>query len=790
MYKFLLPILFVLALTIQFDIAVQGKASASDTATVQSSVGRVNVAAAANGATATASSTYDASFLPIGAINGDRRGVLWGNGGGWNDATPGSFPDWLEVDFAGTRTIDEVDVFSVQDTFWSPAEPTPSMTFSLYGLSAFTVEYWTGTTWQTVPGGVVSNNTLVWRTVSFTPVSTARIRIVAADAPDGYWTRVAEVEAYETGTDTVNAPPGINVAAAASGATAVASSIANSGFGPAGAINGDRRGASWGNGGGWNDATALDFPDWLEVDFAGAKTIGEIDVFSVQDAFWAPGEPTASMTFSQYGLTDFSVEYWTGAFWQTVPNGIVSGNTLVWRSIAFAPVTTTRIRVVVTGARDGLWSRIAEIEAYETAAAAPGAPTWFVAPGSSGNGTSASPFGRIQDALAAAQPGDIISVWPGTYYESLSTTRSGAQGRPITVRAAGGRGSVLVTAPGRVLTVNHAYIAIEGLILDGQYGPDDLVRVPSGGQFLRLSNDELRRSSRDLIDMAFADGVVIEGSLLHHALNPVDGRSDAHGIAASTVHDLVVRDCEIHTFSGDGIQVDPGRLSPGWSRVTVERTHIWLQPLPAAENGFAAGYAPGENAIDTKASPNFARASIVLRDVVMHGFRNGLLTNMAAFNLKEYVDATVDRVTVYDSEIAFRLRGGVNGTGAWVRIQNAVVHDVLTAFRYEDNIENLRIWNSTVGSGVTRAFQAASSTSSGLDVRNLLLLGPLPPEASAGSNLSVDASAFTDAAHHDYSLAPGSPAIDTGVSISDVTTDRAGTPRPQGAAFDIGAFER
>jgi len=159
-------------------------------------------------------------------------------------------------------------------------------------------------------------------------------------------------------------------------------------------------------------------------------------------------------------------------------------------------------------------------------------------------------------------------------------------------------------------------------------------------------------------------------------------------------------------------------------------------------------------------------------------------------NLKEFVDATVDRITIYDSEIAFRLRGAVGGTGAWVRVQNAVVYDVLTAFRYEDNIDNLRIWNSTVGSGVTRAFQAASSVSSGLDVRNLLVLGPLPAEASHASNLSVSASAFSDVTRQDYTLAPGSPAVDTGTGIPEVTTDRIGTIRPQGPALDVGAYER
>ena len=275
---------------------------------------------------------------------------------------------------------------------------------------------------------------------------------------------------------------------------------------------------------------------------------------------------------------------------------------------------------------------------------------------------------------------------------------------------------------------------------------------------------------------------------MHHALNAANGRTDAHGIVAGAVRGLTIRDTEIHTFSGDGIQVDPGRAAPGWTGLTIERARIWLAPLPAPENGFPSGAVTGENAVDTKASPSYPRATVLIRDTVASGFGGGLIGNAAAFNLKEHIDATVERVTVHNCEIAFRLRGATTG-GAWVVIKNAVIHDSITAFRYEDNIQNLRIWNTTVGKGMTRVFQAASSGSEGLDVRNLLVLGALPSEASKPSNMAVDSRAFADVADDNYALAPGSVAIDAGVAIAEVTDDRVGRPRPQGAGYDIGAYE-
>jgi len=430
---------------------------------------------------------------------------------------------------------------------------------------------------------------------------------------------------------------------------------------------------------------------------------------------------------------------------------------------------------------------------YAAAAAPAAAATWYVAAGGTGTGTSASPFGSIQAGINAAQPGDVVVIGAGSYSESLRTVRSGSAASRITVRAAGSRGSVVVSVSGRVLTVAHEYVTVDGLVLDGRYGADDTVRVNSTANGFTLNNSEVRRSSRDGIDMGGPSGVLIVDSLIHHTLNAAGGRTDAHGIVAGAVHGLTIRNTEIHTFSGDAVQIDPSRSSPGWDDVRIEGCRLWLAPLPSAENGFPAGTVPGENAVDTKSSGSFARARITIRNTEAWGFQNGLLTHMAAFNLKENVDAALDGVTVWDSEIAFRVRGAGTtlAAGAWARVQNAVVHHTGTAFRYEDAVENLRAWNVTIGNGVGLPFQSAGASAAGVAVQNLLLLGSaLPPEASGSTSLAVPASAFVDASKNNYQLASGSSAVDAGVAIAQVTTDRQGTLRPQGLGYDIGAFER
>jgi uncharacterized membrane protein len=433
--------------------------SAAVHATVDPMPNRTNVALAATGGVAIASSTLGANYPASATTNGDRKGLNWGNGGGWNDGTSYASPDWLEVDFNGPKLIEQVDVFSMQDNYSAPVEPTPAMTFTSWGLRAFEVQYWDGAAWISIPGASVTANNLVWRKFVFVPVTTTKIRVYITGALNGY-SRMMEVEAWgasvaggppppaenamptvaltsplegqsfiapaavplaadasdadgsiasvafyangnligtataphaiswqnvQAGTYALTAlatddagatttssvvyvtvtlnPNRINHALASNGATIVASSTYTAKYPASGAINGDRRGLNWGNGGGWNDGTPYASPDWLEITFSGIKTIDQVSVFSMQDNYSAPAEPTPTMTFTSWGLRGFEIQYWNGAAWNAIPGASVTNNNLVWRQFSFAAVTTTRIRVLITAALNG-YSRVMEFEAW------------------------------------------------------------------------------------------------------------------------------------------------------------------------------------------------------------------------------------------------------------------------------------------------------------------------------------------------------------------------------------------------------------------------------------------
>ncbi len=464
-------------------------------------------------------------------------------------------------------------------------------------------------------------------------------------------------------------------------------------------------------------------------------------------------------------------------------------------------------------------------------------------------GTAEAPFRTIRKGLECAGPGDVVTVQPGTYTEQVETVRGGvSEQQRITIRASRRREAKIVLPTGiskqRVVYIRHPYITFEGFIVDADYSLNrgvELGGIFKGGvttwaDHTILRDCEVTRAARDLVQVNEADGVLIDGCLIHHALRwgPNEGvmcgkgpRCDAHGVTGGDgrLEDLTIRNTEIHTVSGDAVQVDPDRNKLGWNNVRIEHCRLYNRVLldeePEGRNGFPAGAMPGEEALDTKASELAPRANLYVTDTVAYGWKNGPvstgITLPSAWNIKENVKVWFDRVTTYDSNIAFRLRGRSAGRGpAQMQLLNAVIYRTATAIRTENNVGDpssyekekggvhepeppVEIFNVTIGEDTPTPIQLVTGgpVRTRIDLRNFLILGALPepltqfPANFPGSNrLSTSASSFVDVSVDDYHLDSRSPAIDAGVEIREVSSDRDGVPRPQGSFYDVGAYER
>ena len=156
--------------------------------------GSINVALAANGGVATASSSYSATLYgPSNINNGDVVGGLWGKaGGGWNDATLNVFPDWAQITFDKSHYINQIDVVTLQDNFANQLPVDTNTTFTKYGITAFDVQYWNGSAWINIQS--ITGNNKVWRQIVFAPIMTSKIRIMCNAGTQ--YSRLIEVMAW------------------------------------------------------------------------------------------------------------------------------------------------------------------------------------------------------------------------------------------------------------------------------------------------------------------------------------------------------------------------------------------------------------------------------------------------------------------------------------------------------------------------------------------------------------------------------------------------------------------
>jgi len=171
--------------------------------------------------------------------------------------------------------------------------------------------------------------------------------------------------------------------------------------------------------------------------------------------------------------------------------------------------------------------------------------------------------------------------------------------------------------------------------------------------------------------------------------------------------------------------------------------------------------------------------------------RNNVFYNMGRFDLNTWAvganaassilsNAPVDSVNGHQFYNNIICNSG--NTSAFVGI----------AVQYGASTDNILIANNTVYnliSGSATAIFAASGKPSVQVRNNIAYLAGTGISADTKSNNMSSNPFFVNASAQDFRLQSGSAAIDAGATIQQVSLDYAGKPRPQGGAYDIGAYE-
>jgi hypothetical protein len=343
--------------------------------------------------------------------------------------------------------------------------------------------------------------------------------------------------------------------------------------------------------------------------------------------------------------------------------------------------------------------------------------------------TIAGPSGGLK-CLSA---GSTLIIKGGAYAEAIDNGQipSGSSWDAATVvRAAPGETVILQPTSGggggdAVWFYGQSYIVLDGLIIDASNVPVQGVRI----------NDN-------------------NGSPSHHIrLQNVEvmnaHQSNCIGVQNEKQHDLQFINVKAH-HCGNNTSYHHGLYLKG-SNNLVDRSQFYNN---AGEGVQLYGSITGN-------SNNTIRNS-VMHDNGSVGLMLGSGSNNVAYNNQVYIN----------SRASF-------GGGIYINYTGATNNQVYNNTVYGNNGYCVYVGSDSTGAIVQNNVCWQNATNS---IKND------GSKSSIANNLTADPK-FTDAGNKDFRLQVGSPAIDAGVKISAVGTDFAGMARPQGAAYDLGAYE-
>jgi len=398
------------------------------------------------------------------------------------------------------------------------------------------------------------------------------------------------------------------------------------------------------------------------------------------------------------------------------------------------------------------------------------AAVYHVAPvGNDGNaGTQAAPFRQIRRALQVVRAGDTVLVADGAYLGFDVRGLNGAAAAPIVIQAGGPNVNVLPTTdrPDNRDTIFVTYSS--HIVLDGLHSFNAnraAVRVDQSPQ-VTVRNGVYGNNAVWGIFTDFSDDLLLEN-------NDCYGSRAEHGIYVSN--------------SGDRPRVRGNRLHDNARCGLHMNGDVW-----AGGDGIISG-------------------ALVENNVV---FNNGV-GGGSGINMDGVQDSTVRNNLVYGNHAtgisAYRDQGGqgprnlriLNNTVDQAADGRWAVHisETTGPITLRNNIlKNRHLWR---GSLEFTTSQDAANTDSDYNVMDWVTTDwgstriSLAQWQSRGRDLHSFSAPidglWANPALGDYTLPTASPALDRGAALTtaplDVLVDRAGLPRPQGGAWDLGCYE-
>jgi Protein of unknown function (DUF1565). len=429
------------------------------------------------------------------------------------------------------------------------------------------------------------------------------------------------------------------------------------------------------------------------------------------------------------------------------------------------------------------------------------AATYYVATnGSDSNpGTQAAPWKTMQKAFDSVKGGDTVNFMAGTY-------RGGA--RAVNLHPAAGQWITFKPYEGAKVRIDssagNAGIRISGasyLIIEG----------------FEITNSKYNYSLPNSCDLTTSTACQNVAKNLQYSNPGIMVDSTTHKNATTDTHHLIIRNNNIHHNIGGGIAGGEGP-SPG-----IAGSYDWQILNNQIHNNGYAGLSPGYGTY-------IEGSRFIVSGNILH---NNSGNNMRIGNIVERhhaVDFIIENNVSYSARgpfwhfssgkvftdnwgyVLYGMKGGIFrnnisygnwGDGLWsVSVDPSKPTMIYNNTIYGNGGQGMILSGNSVGKnniiyGNGKRIQAyevdLTKTHTGAFEYNLVGGGSLQVKnggsGTESNNIKNSDPKFVNAAAGDFGLQAGSPALDKGMTLAQVTTDFTGKARPEGAAYDIGAFE-
>jgi hypothetical protein len=356
--------------------------------------------------------------------------------------------------------------------------------------------------------------------------------------------------------------------------------------------------------------------------------------------------------------------------------------------------------------------------------------------------STSTPKRTINKALGCLIAGDTLSIRAGTYPEIINsnfvTIPIGTSwSSPVTIAAYPGE-QVVLKPPSADAAIGLAhpyvqYVIFDGLIVDA-VNVQKAISLTNGAHHVRFKNMELKNG---------------------------------------------LLNC-VATTPGTGVNV----LT--YNEFTNNRCHDTYHPAAVSgSHGFYIG--TGGNLFEHNTIYNTGKYGITI-------YYGGTAQHRVNNNI-------VRANEIYNVDLCHNQCPGSSGgsgigvsAGSGTQVYNNIIRNTAGGSGIEvawRNPSNAKIYNNTVYDAAGGIFINSDSTNAVVE-NNIVSLGGGVRNSGSGTTLSNNLTTdpkFVNPSASDFHLQVGSPAINAGMTLSAVTTDFDAVSRPQGASYDIGAYE-